>query len=251
MRLLWRLASFAPAICLLTILQSGGASALVGASVDAEPQESAQVILVTTIKGRSGGFCTGVVISPSIILTAGHCAHSASAIAVNAAAAGMAPRLIEVSEHVIHPEFRDNAAARRVRSIDLALLRLSEKLPSRFTQAQLTDRAASQVGEEFKILGFGLTQEGVERSAGRLRAGIVQTRAPLSGILLWAKDPQDRGFGACTGDSGGPVFDVEGQVFAITSWSSGSGKKSCGALTQAALIAPQRAWITKTIANWR
>lgn len=251
MRLLQQLAAFASAFYLLIILQSSDASALVGASIDADRHESAQVILVTTIKGRSGGFCTGVVLSSTIVLTAGHCAHGASAIAVNAAADGMAPRLIGASAHIIHPEFRDNAAARRERSIDLALLRLSEPLPAKFNQAQLSDRGTTKVGETFRILGFGLTQEGVEHSAGKLRAGFLETRAPLSRILLWAKDPQEKGFGACTGDSGGPIFDNRGKVFAITSWSTGAGKKSCGVLTQAALVAPQRAWITKTLASWR
>jgi secreted trypsin-like serine protease len=251
MRLLLRLVAFAPATLMLAFLQSDAASALVGASVEAGPLESSQVVLVTTIKGRSSGFCTGVVISPTIILTAGHCVHRANAIAVNAAAVGTTPQLIEASAHVLHPEFRDNAAARRERSIDLALLRLNEALPAHFSQARLSSRAVTQAGELFQILGFGLTQEGVERSAGRLRAGALQAREPLSRILLWARDPQEMGFGACTGDSGGPIFDADGQVFAITSWSTGAGNKSCGALTQAALIAPQRAWITKTIASWR
>lgn len=251
MRRFNRLNVRAAALCLLVLLKSGAANALVGSSSDAGPQESANVILVTTIKGRGGGFCTGVVISSTIILTAGHCAHGASAIAVNAAAPGTQPRLIEVSTHAIHPEFRDNAAMRRERSIDLALLQLASALPNSFAPAALTERVATQVGESFRILGFGLTREGVESSAGRLRAGVLEARAPLSRVLLWARDPQGKGFGACTGDSGGPIFDAGGEVFAITSWSTGEGKKSCGALTQAALIAPQRAWITKTIASWR
>ena len=251
MRLLWRLAAVATATSFFADLSCSGASALVGASTEPEPREIAQTILVTAIKGRGGSFCTGVVLAPDAVLTAGHCAYGASAIAVNAARAGAQPQLIEAATHVMHPEFRHNAAARRERSIDLALLRLSEPLPASFAPAQLTERSSTEVGEAFLILGFGLTREGVESSAGRLRAGELQTRAPLSRILLWARDPLEKGFGACTGDSGGPILSADGAVFAITSWSTGAGKQSCGALTQAALVGPQRQWITKTIASWR
>ena len=251
MRLLWRLAALASATGLSACLFCGAANALVGASTEPEPQEIAQTILVTTIKGRGGSFCTGVVLARDIVLTAGHCAYGASAIAVNAARAGAQPQLVEVATHAMHPEFRHNATARRERSIDLALLRLSDSLPTFFAPARLAERDATDVGERFRIVGFGLTREGVESSAGRLRAGELQTRAPLSRILLWARDPLDKGFGACTGDSGGPILSADGAVFAITSWSTGAGKQSCGALTQAALVAPQRQWITKTIASWR
>jgi len=37
---------------------------------------------------------------------------------------------------------------------------------------------------------------------------------------------------------------------AITSWSAGEGKSHCGKLTQAALIAPQRAWIERVLRGW-
>lgn len=250
MRLIWRFAVLASATNMLA-LSCSVANALVGASLEPEPQEIAQTVLVTTIKGRGSSFCTGVVLDRDVVLTAGHCAYGANAIAVNAARVGAPPQLIAAPTHIMHPEYRHNAAVRRERSIDLVLLRLSEPLPASFAPARLSERGTTEVGEQFRILGFGLTREGVERSAGSLRAGQLQTRAPLSRILLWARDPLDQGFGACTGDSGGPILSADGALFAITSWSTGEGKKSCGALTQAALVGPQRQWIVRTIASWR
>ena len=32
-----------------------------------------------------------------------------------------------------------------------------------------------------------------------LRSGVIAARAPLSSILLWAEDPNQKGLGACTG----------------------------------------------------
>jgi hypothetical protein len=47
------------------------------------------------------------------------------------------------------------------------------------------------------------------------------------------------------------VFSDSGAVAAIVSWSAGAGKKRCGELTQAALVAPQLDWIARVSSNWR
>ncbi|MDB5569076.1 MAG: peptidase and chymotrypsin/Hap [Hyphomicrobiales bacterium] len=229
---------------------SFNANALVGASEEASAREGAHAIMVLKRGGRSAGFCTGVVLSPTVVLTAGHCAHGADALAVNVTRQG-APRIVSVVDASIHPEFRPDAIKKRERSIDLALLRLAEPLPSAFQPAALSPTNALAVGDRYRIAGFGITREGDGDSAGRLRAGELEARAPASRILLWAKDPNAKGFGACTGDSGGPVFAADGSVFAIVTWSTGEGRKQCGTITQGALVAPQRAWIDGLLARWR
>jgi hypothetical protein len=39
-------------------------------------------------------------------------------------------------------------------------------------------------------------------------------------------------------------------VAAVTSWSGGTGRRSCGALTQGILVGPQRAWIDRILQDW-
>jgi hypothetical protein len=39
-------------------------------------------------------------------------------------------------------------------------------------------------------------------------------------------------------------------VAAITSWSSPSGGRSCGGVTQGILVGPQREWIDRTLKAW-
>jgi hypothetical protein len=95
-----------------------------------------------------------------------------------------------VRDVAMHPEFRANAAQRRERSIDMAMLRLATPLPARFAAARLDQAGGVAAGARFRVVGFGLTREGDERSAGRLRAGELEARAPLSRILLWARDPR-------------------------------------------------------------
>jgi len=172
-------------------------------------------------------------------------------VAVNAARAGAPPRVIEARESVVHPEFRADAEKRRLRTIDLALLRLAEPLPADFAAARIAPDGATRIGETFVVLGYGLTREGDERSAGTLRAGALAAREPLSSVLLWAKDPAGKGLGVCTGDSGGPALRADGAVFALASFGAGDGKSRCGALTQATILAPHAAWIEGVLARWR
>ncbi|MEX0590626.1 MAG: trypsin-like serine protease [Xanthobacteraceae bacterium] len=60
--------------------------------------------------------------------------------------------------------------------------------------------------------------------------------------------------GACTGDSGGPVFQGEKhalgpdpRVAAVIGWSTGTKDRECGLVTGATLVAQQLDWIAKTV----
>lgn len=229
---------------------SQSALALVGASEPASQGVAASAVMVLKQGGGGAGFCTGVALSRTAVLTAGHCAHGARKLAVNVGGYGK-PLLIAVQGASVHPEFVADAARKRVRSIDLAILRLAEALPASIAIARLDTRGAFKPGQRLTVAGFGLTREGDERSAGQLRTGVLEAREPVSRILLWARDPNAKGFGACTGDSGGPIFAADGSVAAITTWSTGEGKRTCGALTQGALVAPQRGWIERVLAGSR
>ncbi|MDP2357139.1 MAG: S1 family peptidase [Beijerinckiaceae bacterium] len=231
-------------------MSAGCGHALVGNSDVAPPGVAASVVMVLKQGGGGAGFCTGVVVSRTAVLTAGHCAHGARQLAINIGAYGK-PQLVAVNGVNVHPEFVPDAARRRLRSIDLAILKLAEPLPASMPIARLDVQGAVKPGQRYRIAGFGLTREGDERSAGHLRTGILEAREPVSKILLWARDPSAKGFGACTGDSGGPIFASDGSVAAITTWSTGEGKRACGALTQGALIAPQRGWIERVLGGSR
>jgi secreted trypsin-like serine protease len=223
-----------------------GASALVGASEPAEAKAAASVVMVHKRGTTGAGYCTGVALTRTAVLTAGHCVSGARSIAINVGAFG-APKRIPVSDVSLHPEYVANAARKRLRSIDLAIVRLAEPLPMSVASAQLDTTGLVTNKQQFTITGFGLTRERDEGSAGRLRSGTLEAREPLSKILLWARDPRGKGFGACTGDSGGPIFAADGSVMAITTWSTGEGSRRCGGITQGALVAPQRRWIERVL----
>ncbi len=210
------------------------------------------VVMVLNHLGATAGFCSGIVVSREAVLTAAHCVPAGAELRVHFRGQDGAPVLLPVIATVVHPGYRADAVKARQRSIDLALVRVATALPDRFRPATLSDEmSAAKPGTPFRVAGFGVAREREGASSGQLRIGTIEAREPVSDVLLWARDPQHRGTGACTGDSGGPVFETESDtVAAVTLWSAGDGKNRCGALTQALWLAPQRAWIAGILARW-
>ena len=224
------------------------ASAIVGPSSEGGPQ-AAHVLMILKRSAKSASFCTGVVIAPGVVLTAAHCVTDKANMKLHYRDAVGQPVLLEVAEIAVHPGYRADALKTRVKTIDLALVKSASPLP--FSPAPLDTSGEIVVGTGYLLAGFGLAREGDGKTGGTLRSGALEARAPVSKILLWAKDRGNSGTGACTGDSGAPIFDASGtQVVAITAWADGAGKAFCGSLTQGTLVAPQRGWIDAVLARW-
>ena len=221
------------------------ASAIVGRSTGAAPWQR-HVVMVLSRSGKQAGFCSGVVLTRTIILTAAHCVSNPS----DTRAYIPGQPLLALRRVVKHPDFHADAPRTRSRSIDLALIETADPLPAEFTAPAFADALRYEIGTSFEIAGFGVAREGDAKSSGTLRTGRVSLRAPLSSVLLWLESPQHE-TGACTGDSGGPIFTADGKLAAIVAFAEGEGARHCGKLTQAVLVAPQRAWIEGVIQGWR
>lgn len=226
------------------------ASAVVGRSTEGSSLADSIVMVLTRSDG-SAGFCTGVVLSPTVVMTAAHCAAPGSDLRIHYPDAGRDPVLLSVAGVARHPGYHADAVRRRERSVDLALLRLSEPLPARFAAARLASETGASPGQAFTLSGYGVAREGDGTSSGRLRSADLVAREPLSDLLLWARDPKRDGTGACTGDSGAPLT-IEGSasVVAMAVWSAGIGRRQCGDLTQALWLAPERTWIDGVLRGW-
>jgi hypothetical protein len=241
-----RAAAAIAAICLTVLLSAPhGAQAIVGASTDA-PRWRSHAVMVLSRSGREAGFCSGVVLTRTIVLTAAHCVASANDTRVYLPG----QPLIALRRIARHPDFHADAPRTRSRSIDLALIETAEALPADFTAPAFAEATRYELGDTFEIAGFGVAREDDAKTSGTLRAGSVSLRAPLSSVLLWLDHAQHM-TGACTGDSGGPVFTEDGKLAAVIAFAEGEGARHCGKLTQAVLVGPQRAWIARVIAGWR
>jgi len=103
-----------------------------------------------------------------------------------------------------------------------------------------------------------VTVRGDGKSGGIVRsAGLIATGKPGS-LQIRLVDPAAQGaregLGACTGDSGGPVFeDREGgpAIVGVISWSTGpQASAGCGGLTGVTPLTLYRDWILQTGRQW-
>lgn len=228
------------ATALAILLGAAPAQAIVGGREGAGIPGAASAVMVLT---SGGGVCSGVVVAPDAVLTAGHCVAGVGENRVHYRDAAGRPVLAEVAARHLHPAYDGDAIRGRTRSIDLALLRTRDPLPARFAPAPLS-AAMPWAGQSLTLAGYGAARGNDRRSIGRYRGAALSVVEPYgpSRILVWLKAP---GAGGCQGDSGGPILDGEA-VVALAAWV----KDACGGLTQGVLLGPQRDWIDRTLSGW-
>lgn len=229
-----------------TVLTAMGtpAPAIVGGTENESSLSRSSVMVLSS----NGGVCSAVVVARDVVLTAAHCVTGAAEHRVHFRDEGGEPVLIVPAAKAVHPGYDAKAIENRRRSIDLALVRIPEKLPERFERATLA-AARPAKGESVTVGGWGLSKEGDGKTSGTFRTAALAAIEPYgpSRILLWLQGTG--AMGACQGDSGGPQISG-GNVVAVTSWSSGAKGQGCGGLTQGILLGPQRAWLDRTLESW-
>lgn len=231
------------------MLVFGPAAALVGGAQPAGALGRSAVLIV----GSRGNSCTGVALARDLILTAAHCVLPGADYKLVEFDANRLPHLRDVARVERHPQFNlQNFTAHRV-TADVALLKLER--PLGVSPARLAPAGPSvKPGDAFTVVGYGVTIRGDGRSGGTARAAtLTATGRPgnLQIRLVDAAAPAGReGLGACTGDSGAPVFrasDPGSAVVGLVSWSTGPGNSAgCGGLTGVTPLSLYRGWIVET-----
>ena len=228
----------AVATCAALALSAAPSMAIVGGS-DAAAGEYPSVSEVVIAKGF---LCTGTLIAPDYVLTAGHCGSITGGAGV-ASPAAWPPQAIDVyigsnkpgqgepvpvQSVTMQPSYLLNAG------YDISLLKLarnSTKAPTTVVGTAGAGLWAAGTLEE--IVGFGTTEEGGDTPDTLQKAKVpITTDAYCAGAysdfdansMVCAGYPQG-GTDTCQGDSGGPMFgrDAAGALKVVGATSFGEG----------------------------
>jgi secreted trypsin-like serine protease len=234
------------------VISSLPAAAIVG---DAAPAPAGLTRAVVTIVGSRGNFCSGVALANDLILTAAHCVLPGADYKIVEYDSARQPALRDVARVTAHPKFDIKSLLGHRATADVALLKLAAPLAT--VQPATLDTAPFAVapGDAFIVAGAGVTIRGDGRSGGTVRsAALIATGRP-GNLQIRLTDPSTKGerpgLGACTGDSGAPVFRVRNGgasvIVGVVSWSTGPGNSAgCGGLTGVTPLVLYRDWIVQT-----
>jgi secreted trypsin-like serine protease len=213
---------------------------------------------VVTIIGSRGSFCTGSLIAQDLVLTAAHCVLSGADYKV-IVPGETTPRLLDLRRVASHPQFNvQNILAHRA-SADVALLQLINPLPASKAPAPLgAPMIPIEVGSRLTIAGVGVTKRGDGKTGGVIHAADLTVTGKPGTLQIRLADPLTNntreGLGACTGDSGAPVFEMQAGravIVGVVSWSTGpNNADGCGGLTGVTPLTLYREWILRTARGW-
>lgn len=209
-------------------------------------------------------FASGVLIAPTVVLTAGHSATNGFRhwVWVGNEVGEASGRAYEVSRPgpAIHPRYMGPPYYRN----DLAILYLKEEVPGTRSLGIATEEEIDEATWVVAV-GYGTISSDASLGMGvrrfvhlpKLNDEVVVDRWKrpvaydrqtefIAGMPLWVKNPKD----TCAGDSGGPVYlKTKGgwSLAGITSRNAGRDKRPCGGGSIYVRLDTQKDWLEQAL----
>jgi secreted trypsin-like serine protease len=226
------------------------ASAMVGNAPPAGDFARAAVMIV----GSRGNSCTGTLIARDLVLTAAHCVPPGLDYKLVQFDAQRQPQLRDTLRVERHPQFSQQSFDNHRATADVALIKLAAPASNDAQGILFNGAFAVAPGDRFAVAGYGLTERGNGKTGGTLRAANLVATGRPGNLQIRLVDPAANGsragLGACTGDSGAPVFrhdNGRALIIGVVSWSTGANNsEGCGGLTGVTPLSLYRGWIVET-----
>jgi len=211
---------------------------IIGGVADSDAQAHDSVVFLMI---GNGGGCTGSLIAPNLVLTARHCVSNvivqgidcdpyggssqAAHVGNNLTASnisvftGWAPSMCPKAAPAHGKQIFANDANKLLCNNDIALILLDQAVAGA-EPMKLRVNYSAQIGEKVMAIGYGLTNQNNQNSAGRRfrRANIPVVTAGMDLNYYTSAMEFVLGQSTCQGDSGGPVVAMDtGAILGITS----------------------------------